>query len=884
MIRKIKNYIVTSKCIIFFLLSILNLTTSAQDYLSFPMWNPKLPMQERVADLVNRLTLEEKVAQMLNAAPAIPRLGIPAYNWWNEVLHGVARTPFKTTVFPQAIGMAATWNTESLQKMAFYAALEGRVIYNKAMRLKRNDERYVGLTYWTPNINIFRDPRWGRGQETYGEDPYLTAKLGSAFVKGLQGNDSKFLLAAACAKHFAVHSGPEISRHSDNYTTDKYDLWDTYLPAFKELVVNAKVAGVMCAYNAYMGQPCCANDVLLTDILRSQWKFSGYVTSDCWALDDFFRFHKTHPNAVAAASDAIIHGTDLECGNTVYSKLTEAVSKKNIPISAIDESVKRLFTIRYRLGLFDPPSMVPYASVPDSILESKTHSAHALAMAQQSIVLLKNEASILPLSKKLHTIAVVGPNADNRIAVLGNYNGIPSTIKTLLDGIREKLEPNTKIIYEQAINFTNDSLFFPDSTHSMYRYNNEAGILSEYFNNETLSGNPVYQSVIHQLHFNWPEGDRPFPSVNPFHFSARYTSFLQSEKPVTYTWQVDADEGYRVLLNDSLVLDAWGRNRWGIKYFTLKMQPGIKYKLVVEYWQNEGDAHVRLQTGKHQKTNFDSLAKRLSVADAIIFAGGISPQLEGEQMPVKIPGFSGGDRTSIALPAIQTTCLQKLQSTGKPLIFVMMTGSAIAIPWEAQYVPAIINGWYGGQSAGTALADVIFGDYNPAGRLPVTFYKSDSDLLSFKDYSMEGRTYRYFRGVPLFPFGYGLSYTKFTYGSLQIPKQLTKDKPCSISVMVTNAGRRDGEEVIQLYVKHTVNDNRTPIQALKGFTRIALKRGETKRVQFTLTSEDLSLVDLNGKSYIPIGKVKISVGGNQPNQAANLPTSSGLVSGELQLY
>ncbi|RYZ46354.1 MAG: glycosyl hydrolase, partial [Sphingobacteriales bacterium] len=391
----------------------------AQEYKSYPMWNADLPIEQRINDVVSRLTLEEKVAQMLNATPAIARLGIPAYDWWNEVLHGVARTPFRTTVFPQAIAMAATWDSNSLYRMADYSALEGRAIHNKAIELGRTQERYLGLTYWTPNINIFRDPRWGRGQETYGEDPFLTAMMGRAFVRGLQGEDPKYLKAAACAKHFAVHSGPEPSRHADNFNPTVYDLWDTYLPAFKELIVDAQVAGVMCAYNAVNTQPCCSNDLLMNDILRKQWKFSGYVTSDCWAIDDFFKYHKTHPNATSAAIDAVVHGTDVECGQNVYETLYSAVKKGEIREDQLDVSLKRLFMIRYRLGMFDPVEKVKYAQTPSTVLESAPHQAHALKMAQQSIVLLKNDRNTLPLSRTIRKIAVLGPNADNRIAVLG---------------------------------------------------------------------------------------------------------------------------------------------------------------------------------------------------------------------------------------------------------------------------------------------------------------------------------------------------------------------------------------------------------------------------------------------------------------------------------
>src|SRR6187397_966734 len=451
----------------------------AQDYKSFPMWDTSLPIEVRVNDVVSRLTLEEKVKQMLNATPAIPRLGIPAYDWWNETLHGVARTPFKVTSYPQAIGMAATWDINSLYRMADYSALEGRAVHNKAIELGREKERYLGLTYWTPNINIFRDPRWGRGQETYGEDPFLTATLTRTFVNGLQGDDPKYLKAAACAKHFAVHSGPEPSRHVDNFSPSTYDLWDTYLPAFKELITRTNVAGVMCAYNAVNTQPCCANDLLMNDILRKQWKFNGYVTSDCWAIDDFFKYHKTHKDSVTAAIDAVMHGTDIECGTSVYYTLLNAVKQGLISEEQLDVSLRRLFMIRYRLGMFDPPSMVKYAQTPASALEAPEHKALALKMAQQSIVLLKNENKVLPLSKTIKKIAILGPNADNRIAVLGNYNGIPSEIVTVVNGIKNKLGNGVEVMYEKAINFTNDTLLVYNDISKAYSIDGKAGVKAE---------------------------------------------------------------------------------------------------------------------------------------------------------------------------------------------------------------------------------------------------------------------------------------------------------------------------------------------------------------------------------------------------------------------
>lgn len=700
----------------------------------YPFQDASLSFEQRVNDLVSRLTLEEKVAQMQNTTPAITRLGIPAYDWWNEVLHGVARTPYKVTVYPQAIAMAATFDTGSIKKMAEYSAMEGRAIYNQSIKDGKQGKRYTGLTYWTPNINIFRDPRWGRGQETYGEDPFLTAAMGKAFVQGLQGHDSKYLLAAACAKHYAVHSGPEPSRHSFDVSPTDYDLWNTYLPAFKTLVVDAKVAGVMCAYNAFRTQPCCGSDPLMTDILRNRWQFTGYVTSDCGAIDDFFNYHKTHPNAESAAADALLHGTDVDCGNVAYKRLVQAVKDKLITEQQVDVSLKRLFMIRFRLGFFDPPSDFPYTNVPASVLESPEHKAHSLKMAQQSIVLLKNEHHSLPLSKQIRKIAVLGPNADDAKALLGNYNGTPSEIITVLQGIKNKL-PNAEVVYEKAINHTDDSL---------------------------------------------------------------------------------------------------------------KIEEGGKTRVV--------------------KTDMTALAAKVKDADVIVFVGGISPQLEGEEMRVNHPGFKGGDRTSILLPAVQTNLLKALKATGKPVVFVMMTGSAIATPWESENIPAIVNAWYGGQSAGTAVADVLFGDYNPSGRLPVTFYKSDNDLPSFDDYAMANRTYRYFTGKPLYAFGYGLSYTSFQYSNLQlIPSK--GNKTVTVHATVKNAGSRSGEEVVELYVSNHVA-KQDAIRSLKGFRRVLLKAGESATISFTLGVEELSTRDNNG-GYLPLkGNTVISVGGCQPSESS----------------
>lgn len=842
------------------------LCSAQNNIVKFPFQNTSLTFEERVENLVSQLTLEEKVAQMLNAAPAIPRLGIPAYDWWNETLHGVARTPFKTTVFPQAIAMAATFDKNSLFKMADYSALEGRAIYNKAVELKRTNERYLGLTYWTPNINIFRDPRWGRGQETYGEDPYLTAALGDAFVKGLQGDDPKYLKAAACAKHYAVHSGPESLRHTFDVDVTPYELWDTYLPAFKKLVTESKVAGVMCAYNAFRTQPCCASDILMNDILRNEWKFTGYVTSDCWAIDDFFKNHKTHPDAASASADAVLHGTDIDCGTDAYKSLVQAVKNGLITEKQIDVSVKRLFMIRFRLGMFDPVSMVKYAQTPNSVLESKEHKDHALKMARQSIVLLKNEKNTLPLNKKLKKIVVLGPNADNSISILGNYNGTPSQLTTVLQGIKEKVSPETEVVYEKAINFTNDTLLVYKDLKSRYSYEGKQGFKAEYFNNNTLSGEPETTRTESEINNFWQEGEMVTKNIKANHFSARYTTNFKADEDGSITFEVAADDGYRFIIDGKEVIDTWKKNRWGAKTYKLQTKKDSFYKLVLEYWQGEGKAEVSLQTGNFIKTDFANLIERHKNAEAFIFAGGISPQLEGEEMPVDVPGFKGGDRTSILLPEVQTRLLKALQSSGKPVVFLMMTGSAIAVPWEAENIPAILNIWYGGQSAGTASADVVFGDYNPAGRLPVTFYKSDSDLPSFVDYKMDNKTYRYFKGTPLYGFGYGLSYTEFKYSGIKAPAKIKKGQSATISVKVTNTGKMEGEEVAQLYLINQDTSIKSPLKSLKGFERFNLKPGQSTVINFNLSPEDLSYVTESGtlKSYD--GKIRISVGGFQPDE------------------
>lgn len=829
----------------------------------FAFQNPSLTFEARVNDLVKRMTLEEKVSQMLNTAPGIPRLGVPAYDWWNETLHGVARTPYKVTVFPQAIAMAATFDKDALFKMADYSALEGRAIYNKALEAKQTGKRYQGLTYWTPNINIFRDPRWGRGQETYGEDPYLTAVLDDAFVRGLQGDDPKYLKAAACAKHYAVHSGPEPLRHQFNIDVSAHDLWDTYLPAFQKLIVESKVAGVMCAYNAFRTQPCCASDILMNDILRKQWGFTGYVTSDCGGIDDFFAKHKTHPDAESASVDAVFHGTDVECGHNAYLSLVQAVKDKKITESQIDVSVKRLFMIRFRLGLFDPASMVKFAQTPASVLESPAHKAHALDMARKSMVLLKN-TGVLPLSKKLKKIVVLGPNADNDIAILGNYNGTPSKLTTVLQGIKDKVGPETEVVFEKAITFTSNELLNYGSFTGTTTFNGKPGFQAEYFKNTELKGTPLAVRTEENINHSWQEGEGVLSNLTANDFSARYSTELRSPADQSLSLELKADNGCRLYINDKRVIDDWTGKKRELKRFNLKVKKDSVYKVVIEYWQGDATASINFSVGNYVKTDFKQLADKYADADVFVVAGGISPQLEGESMKVDDPGFTGGDRTTIQLPEVQTELMKALKATGKPTVFVMMTGSAIATPWESENVQAIVNAWYGGQAAGTAVADILFGDYNPSGRLPVTFYRSDKDLDSFSDYTMDNRTYRYFKGKALYGFGYGLSYTRFKYEL--VSATASAKKGLDVTVKITNTGKTAGDEVAQLYLLGAKGQANTPLKALKDFKRLSLKAGESKLVKMKSLPQYMVRIMADGSSKPIRGNVQISVGGNQPDE------------------
>ncbi|MDR1499715.1 MAG: glycoside hydrolase family 3 C-terminal domain-containing protein [Tannerellaceae bacterium] len=825
--------------------------------------DPGIAIDLRVDDLIGLMTIEEKISQMMNNAPAIERLGVPAYNWWNEALHGVARSPYPATSFPQAIGMAATWDTEAIGEMAGYVSDEGRAIYHDSSK-KGKTGIFLGLTYWTPNINIFRDPRWGRGQETYGEDPFLTGAIGASFVRGLQGDDPVYLKASACAKHFAVHSGPEWNRHTYNAEVSNFDLRDTYLPAFRELVVGAGVTGVMCAYNSFFGQPCCANDVLMMDILKNEWHFDGYVTSDCGAIDDFYKTHKTHEGGKEASADAVLHGTDCECGSS-YRALADAIGNGLITEEEIDASLRRLFKIRFRLGMFDPDERVPYASTPVSVIESAPHKAHALKMARESIVLLKNDGGILPLDrKKIRKIAVTGPNADSESVLLANYYGYPSHVTTLLEGIRAKAGDDVEVIYDKGVNLTDKNVFTSSYDDELFAIDGKKGFEARYYQNLDREGEPALSRVEARVDYQWGDGQNITDSLIARRMSASWSTVFTPRESGDVCFELKADD-WAELYIDGVKQEKTGSIN---AYYPLRAEEGKSYKIDIYYRQYADNAEITFDLGSLRTADYRATAANLAGADVIIFAGGISSKVEGEEMGVLIDGFRQGDRTSIDLPAVQKDLLRELKATGKPVVFVLMTGSAIGLEWESRNIPAILNAWYGGQAGGEAVADVLFGDYNPAGRLPVTFYRSADDLPDFEDYSMAGRTYRYFKGKAIYPFGHGLSYTSFDYGEAEVIAQ--EGKPLRVRATVTNSGDRDGDEVVQLYLSNE-RDFITPIRSLKGFKRIHLKAGQTETVDFILTPDKLSVVNVAGLDEPMRGKVVISLGGGQPISATPSP-------------
>ena len=830
---------------------------------SAPYLNPKLPLDQRVNDLVSRMTLEEKVSQMMNAAPAIPRLGIPQYDWWNEALHGVAFSGV-ATVFPQAIGLGATFDPPFVNRVANVISDEARAKYHEAQR-RGNYNRFYGLTFWSPNINIFRDPRWGRGQETYGEDPYLTSRIGVAFVKGLQGDDPKYLKVVSTPKHYAVHSGPEPERHRFDAAATERDLRETYWPAFRATVMEGRAVSVMCAYNRTNGEPCCANTHLLGDTLRGEWGFDGYVVSDCGAIDDIYKRHNFVKTAEEASALAVKRGTDLECGDS-YKSLVNAVKQGLISETEIDRALKRLFEARFRLGMFDPPEMVPYSKIPFSVNDSPEHRQLALNAARESIVLLKNENNTLPLRKDLKSIAVIGPNADDVQVLLGNYNGQPSRATTPLAGIRQRVSSKTKVLYAPGTTLTEVSPM-PVPASALRGPNGERGLKAEYFANKTLEGTPVLTRVDKEVNFDWGMSN-PATGIPADDFSVRWTGKLVASMTGKYRFGAIADDGVRIYLDGKLIAEEWTDHAPATITAEVTLEAGKSYDLRMDYYESKIGAVAKLVWQPPVVKTGSPYAEAVSIAkqaDTVVLVLGLSSRLEGEEMNVREPGFAGGDRTEIKLPARQQGLLEAVAATGKPVVLVLMSGSALAVNWANEHVAAIVQAWYPGEEGGAAIADTLFGDYNPAGRLPVTFYKSVDQLPSFDNYQMDGRTYRFFKGEPLYPFGHGLSYTRFKYSDLTVSSpRVSPAENVTVSATVENAGTREGDEVVQLYLTDVEASVRVPIRSLAGVERIHLKPGERRVVKFTIEPRQLAVITDDGRTVVEPGDFKVTIGGKQP--------------------
>jgi beta-glucosidase len=833
--------------------------------LAAPFKNPSLSVDKRVDDLVSRMTLEEKVSQMMNAAAPIERLGIPGYDWWNEALHGVARAGY-ATVFPQAIGLAATWNPDLIHTVADVISTEARAKHHEFARQGQR-RRYQGLTFWSPNINIFRDPRWGRGQETFGEDPYLTSKLGVAFVRGLQGSDPRYLKVIATPKHYAVHSGPEPERHSFDANSDERDLRETYLPAFRATVVEARAESVMCAYNRTNTEPCCANKKLMIDILRNEWGFDGYVVSDCGAITDIWKGHRFAKSEAEASAVSVKMGTDLACGRE-YAALIEAVKKGLIRERDIDLSLKRLMAARFKLGMFDPPDMVAYARIPFSENDKPAHRELALKTARESIVLLKNENKTLPLKKDVKTIAVLGPNADVVEVLLGNYFGQPSKYVTPLAGIRNKVAPATTILYAPGTYKVGVSAApVSAAVLSISGAGSAAGLKGEYFNNPEFKGAPALVRTDAQLDFDWGSFS-PAPQLVADGFSARWAGKLLAPQSGKYQLGAAGNGGLRVYIDGQLLIDEPSNRRTRTFVKEISLVAGRYYDVRLEYVEgNNPYAAARLVWAPPDgpKTLLTDALSKARLADVVVMVLGISPLVEGEEMEVPFEGFRGGDRTEIGLPRQQEELLKEVQAVGKPVVLVLLSGSALAVNWASNNVPAIVAAWYPGEEGGTAIADVLFGDYNPGGRLPVTFYKSASQLPPFEDYRMQGRTYRYFKGDPLYPFGFGLSYTAFRYDNLKLSAgKINAGGGITVNVTVQNTGDRTGDEVVQMYVTALSASVPVPVRSLAGIKRVSLRPGEKQSITFAIGAEQMSIINAQGNRVVEPGEFLISVGGKQP--------------------
>lgn len=824
-----------------------------------PYQNPNLTPHERAVDLVSRLTLEEKAKLMEHTSPAIPRLGIPQFNWWNEALHGVGRNG-TATVLPITMAMASTWDDALVQK-AYDAVSDEARAKNNIARKNNRCKQYEGLSFWTPNINIFRDPRWGRGQETYGEDPYLTTRMGLAVVRGLQGpEDTKYRKLYACAKHFGVHSGPEWNRHSfDVQQLPARDLWETYLPAFKALVQEGKVREVMCAYNSIDNEPCCGSNRYLQQILRDEWGFKGLVTSDCWALNDFWTkgAHEWVETKTEGIAKAVIAGTDVECGNA-YHTLGEAVSAGLVTEEQMNVSLTRLMEGRFELGDFDDDDQVEWCKIGPEVIASKEHKALSLRLAQEGIVLLQNRDNILPLSRN-QKIAVLGPNAADSVMLWGNYNGFPTHTTTILDGIKEKAGD---VNYLRACGLVEKTV--TDSWFDNIRCFDGiyTGLGAYYYNNQNFEG-PHATRTYYQTAMKFDNGGATsFASgVNIHDFSAVYEGMLHSNNTEQISFSLRYTDRCMLIVGSDTLLNDWNpreEDRIRNKIIPFTVEAGKQYNVQLKYAQNQGSAVLHFDVGHFVTYTDEQILNTVKDADVVIFVGGISPRLEGEEMRVNYPGFKGGDRTNIELPQVQRDLMAMLRKAGKKVVYVNCSGCAMGLVPETENADAILQAWYAGEAGGKAVADVLFGDVNPSGKLPVTFYKDDTQIPDFEDYTMKGRTYRYLKSAPLFDFGYGLSYTDFEFGKLKV----AKDK---VTISVKNTGSRDGEEVVQVYIRR-IDDAEGPNKTLRGFKRVKMAAGQSAEVSIPLTRESFEGWDesTNTMRVVP-GKYEVFVGNSSRN-------------------
>ena len=833
------------------------LTANAQQ---LPYQNSNLTASQRADDLLGRLTLEEKVSLMMDTSPAIERLSIPQFQWWNEALHGIGRNGY-ATVFPITMAMAASWDDALLHTVFTAVSDEARV---KARQAKQsgNIKRYQSLSFWTPNINIFRDPRWGRGQETYGEDPYLTSKMGLAVVRGLQGVDyngedlgvSKYRKLLACAKHYAVHSGPEWNRHTfDVESLPERDLWETYLPAFKALVQEGKVAEVMCAYQRIDGQPCCSQTRYEQQILRDEWGFEGLITSDCGAIRDFLpRWHNTAKDSPEASAQAILAGTDVECGSE-YRNLPEAVRRGDIKEADLDKSLRRLLIARFELGDFDPDDLNPWTKIPESVIASKEHKQLALDMARKSIVLLKNNG-VLPLGGR--DIVVMGPNANDSVMMWGNYSGYPTKTITALEGIRQIVPAKYVLGCGLTRNEQIESLF-----SNIRDPKGHQGLQITYWNNTDQQGEPVTVVNAQQALKLSNGGNTVFaPGVNLENFSAKMEGTLTPQQDETLIFTISGDDKLRLLVNGDTLVNYWtARQRIQVGKQEMQVKAGQPYRIQIEYVQEAGFASLAFDVQRKIAPTNEELLAQIGATETVIFIGGISPSLEGEEMRVSEPGFRGGDRESIELPQAQRDVLAMLHKAGKKVVFVNCSGSAIALTPELESCDAILQWWYGGEQGGTALAEVLFGERNPSGKLPITFYKSTDDLPDFLDYSMKNRTYRYFTGEPLFPFGYGLSYTTFDFG-----KPTYKNN--KVQVRVKNSGKREGTETVQVYIRN-IADKEGPQKTLRAYQQVKLTSGEAKTLSIDLPRSSFEGWDVNTNTMRVVpGKYELMVGNSSADK------------------